>query len=96
MQTIVGDGAGGVQPDGHRLCPGWLGLGRMASAQVGRLRAAGRDVTVYNRIRSEAEPIAAVGAKLAGSPANLVARDTVFVMAGLPHDLTHAVPGPAG
>jgi hypothetical protein len=35
-------------------------------------------------------------AELAGSPANLAARDTVFVMAGTPQDLTDAVPGPAG
>jgi 3-hydroxyisobutyrate dehydrogenase len=95
VQTIVGGGAGSVQPDGYQLRLGWLGLGRTGSALVRRLLAAGSDVEVYNRIRSEAEPFAA-GDKLAGSPANLVARDIVFVMAGLPHDLTDAVPGPVG
>jgi phosphoglycerate dehydrogenase-like enzyme len=49
VQTIVGDGAGSVQPDGHQLRLGWLGLGRTGSALVRRLLAAGSDVEVYNR-----------------------------------------------
>ena len=40
MQTIVGDWAGSVQPDGPQLRLGWPGLGRMRSALVRR-----RDLT---------------------------------------------------
>jgi hypothetical protein len=48
VQTIVGDGAGSVQPDGHQLRLGWPGLGPMGSALVRRLPAAGSDVAVRN------------------------------------------------
>lgn len=96
MQTIVGEGAGGGQAAGppHRL--GWLGLGRMGAALARRLLAAGCDLTVYNRTRAKAEPFAALGAKLAGSPADLAARDIVFITVGTPQDLTDAVLGPGG
>jgi 3-hydroxyisobutyrate dehydrogenase-like beta-hydroxyacid dehydrogenase len=41
---------------------GIIGLGRMGSAIARRLIKAGHDVTVYNRTRSRAEPLAAEGA----------------------------------
>ena len=78
----------------HRL--GWLGTGRMGSALVQRLLTAGCDVAVYNRTRSKAEPLAAVGATVAGSAAELADRDIVFATVGTPQDLLDAVLGPAG
>jgi 3-hydroxyisobutyrate dehydrogenase len=82
------------QGDQHRL--GWLGTGRMGFALTRRLLAAGCDVTVYNRTRSKAEPLAALGAKLVGSAADLADVDIVFATVGTPQDLTAAVLGPEG
>jgi 3-hydroxyisobutyrate dehydrogenase len=78
----------------HRL--GWLGTGRMGSALVRRLLAGGCDVAVYNRTTSKAEPLAALGATVVGSAAELADRDIVFATVGTPQDLLDAVLGPAG
>lgn len=68
----------------------------MGSALVGRLLAAGCDVAIYNRTRAKAEPFAAAGAKVVGSPADLAGRDIVFVTVGTPQDLIDVVLGPGG
>jgi 3-hydroxyisobutyrate dehydrogenase-like beta-hydroxyacid dehydrogenase len=80
--------------DGHRL--GWLGTGRMGIALIRRLLGAGCDVTVYNRSRAKAEPLAAAGAKIAGAAAELGSMDIVFVTVGTSEDLIDALTGPAG
>lgn len=70
-------------PDGDDVGParlGWIGTGRMGFAMVCRLLDAGRDVTVWNRTRAKAEPLAARGAKLAERPADLAGCDVVFTM----------------
>lgn len=82
------------QGTGHRL--GWLGTGRMGTELVRRLLAADCDVAVYNRTRSKAEPLAAQGAKIAHSAADLGDRDIVFATVGTPQDMLNAVLGPAG
>jgi 3-hydroxyisobutyrate dehydrogenase len=81
---------------GTELRLGWLGLGRMGSALVRRLLAAGCDVAVYNRTPTKAGPLAAAGAKVVGSAADLATRDIVFVTVGTPQDLLDAVLGPGG
>src|ERR1022692_1629145 len=78
----------------HRL--GWLGTGRMGFELASRLLAAGCDVTVYNRTRAKAEPLAALGAKVVGSAADLADVDIVFATVGTPQDLMAAVLGPDG
>jgi 3-hydroxyisobutyrate dehydrogenase len=80
--------------DGHRL--GWLGAGRMGIPLIRRLLGAGCDVTVFNRTRAKAEPLAAAGAKIAGTAAELGAADIVFVTVGTSEDLIEALTGPAG
>src|SRR6266568_1827911 len=80
--------------DGHRL--GWLGTGRMGISLIHRLLGAGCDVTVYNRTRAKAEPLAAAGAKVTGSAAGLASADIVFVTVGTSQDLIDALTGPAG
>jgi 3-hydroxyisobutyrate dehydrogenase-like beta-hydroxyacid dehydrogenase len=52
----------------------FIGLGRMGSAMARNLLRAGHRLTVYNRTRSKADPLAAEGAVLADSPA-AAARD---------------------
>src|SRR5215468_9348120 len=82
------------QPGGHKV--GWLGTGRMGVALVRRLLAEGCDVTVFNRTRAKAEPLAADGARIASSAAELSSADIVFVMVGTSQDLVDALTGPAG
>ena len=66
---------------------GWIGTGRMGFALVQRLLDDGHDVSVYNRTRSKAEPLAAQGAKIVDHPADLADRDVVFIMVSAPKDL---------
>ncbi len=75
---------------------GWLGPGRMGSELVRRLLAAGCDVAVHNRTKAKAEPLAAAGAKIVDSAAELAGRDIVFVTVGTSQDLIDALTGPAG
>lgn len=82
--------------DGNELRLGWLGTGRMGSELVRRLLAAGCDVAVFNRTRAKAEPLAAHGAKVVGSVADLATRDIVFATVGTPQDLLDATLGPDG
>jgi 3-hydroxyisobutyrate dehydrogenase len=75
---------------------GWLGTGRMGSVLVRRLLAAGLDVSVYNRTKARAEPLAADGAKVVDQASDLASARVVFVMVGTSADLLDAVSGPAG
>jgi 3-hydroxyisobutyrate dehydrogenase-like beta-hydroxyacid dehydrogenase len=52
----------------------------MGSAIARRLIKAGHDVTVYNRTRSRAEPLAAEGAVIADSPAGASAGEATITM----------------
>jgi len=59
---------------------GWIGIGRMGYEMSARLAKGGADVTVWNRTRAKAEPLAALGAKVAADITELAACDVVFVM----------------
>jgi 3-hydroxyisobutyrate dehydrogenase-like beta-hydroxyacid dehydrogenase len=67
---------------------GFVGLGKMGSAIAANLLAAGHDLTVFNRSREKAEPLARQGARIAASPAE-VAQNSEAVFTMLPDD--HAV-----
>ncbi len=66
---------------------GWIGAGRMGYPMAWLLLEAGCDVTVYNRTRAKAEPLAEYGAKIVDTPAELADRDIVFTMVAGPSDL---------
>ncbi|RYF18651.1 MAG: NAD(P)-dependent oxidoreductase [Comamonadaceae bacterium] len=66
---------------------GWIGLGRMGEAMVKRLLKAGHAVSVWNRTRSKAEPLAEYGAGIARSKLDLAACDVVFTMVSTTDDL---------
>lgn len=66
---------------------GWIGLGRMGEAMVKRLLKAGHAVSVWNRTRSKAEPLAEYGAEIARSKLDLAACDVVFTMVSTTDDL---------
>lgn len=60
---------------------GFIGLGMMGAGMAGRLLAAGHQVSVYNRTASKASALAALGARLASSPADAVrGADAAFSM----------------
>jgi 3-hydroxyisobutyrate dehydrogenase-like beta-hydroxyacid dehydrogenase len=75
---------------------GWIGIGRMGFAMAERLAKAGADVTVWNRTRAKAEPLAASGAKVAERVADLAACDIVFVMVSAWKDVEAVITGPSG
>jgi 3-hydroxyisobutyrate dehydrogenase len=75
---------------------GWIGLGRMGFAMAERLAKAGCNLAVWNRTRSKAEPMAALGAKVVNSPAELAGCDIVFTMLAASDDLKEVVIGPKG
>ena len=75
---------------------GWVGTGRMGYVIAGRLLEAGCDVSVYNRTRSKAEPLAELGATVVDSPADLADRDIVFTMVAGSDDFKAVVAGDNG
>jgi 3-hydroxyisobutyrate dehydrogenase len=75
---------------------GWLGTGRMGAQLARRLLGAGHDVSVYNRTLAKAQPLAAHGAKVVDSAADLASCEIVFVMVGTSEDLIDAVLGADG
>jgi len=75
---------------------GWIGTGRMGYAMAERLAKGGADVTVWNRTKAKAQPLGAVGAKIADRIVDLAACDIVFVMVGTWDDVKEVVAGPQG
>jgi 3-hydroxyisobutyrate dehydrogenase len=75
---------------------GWIGIGRMGYAMAERLAKAGADLTVWNRTRAKAEPLAALGAKVATDLTELAACDIVFVMVSTWDDVREVINGPRG
>ena len=75
---------------------GWIGIGRMGYAMAERLARSGADLTVWNRTVAKAQPLAAHGAKLAGSLSDLAACDIVFCMVSTWDDVREVIVGPDG
>jgi 3-hydroxyisobutyrate dehydrogenase-like beta-hydroxyacid dehydrogenase len=75
---------------------GWIGIGRMGYAMAERLAKAGADLTVWNRTRSKAGPLATCGAKIAASLPELGRCEVVFCMVSTWDDVKEVVAGPAG
>ena len=59
---------------------GFIGLGRMGEGMAANLLKAGHEVTVYNRTRAKAEPLAAQGAKVAAAVADACQGDAIVTM----------------
>jgi 3-hydroxyisobutyrate dehydrogenase len=75
---------------------GWIGTGRMGYSLVSRLLEAGHDVSVYNRTRPKAEPLAELGATIVDTPRELAGCAVVFTMVAGPDDFKQVVLGPEG
>jgi 3-hydroxyisobutyrate dehydrogenase len=66
---------------------GWIGTGRMGYPMVERLIKAGYDVTIWNRTRAKAEPLAKLGGKVVDKLFDLKDVDVVFSIVATGKDL---------
>ncbi|HEX6064214.1 MAG TPA: NAD(P)-dependent oxidoreductase [Longimicrobiales bacterium] len=78
----------------HKIA--WIGIGRMGYAMAERLAKAGCDISVWNRTRAKAEPLAAHGARIADSLSELAACDIVFTMVAAGKDVKEVLFGAQG
>jgi 3-hydroxyisobutyrate dehydrogenase len=78
----------------HKL--GWIGIGRMGYAMAERLAKAGCDISVWNRTRAKAEPLAKSGAKVVDHLTDLAGCDIVFTMVSTGKDVKEVLFGPNG
>ena len=75
----------------------FIGIGVMGASIVKHLLNAGKDVTIYTRTKSKAEPLLALGAKWANSPAEAsVNQQVIFTMVGFPSDVREVYEGEKG
>ncbi len=75
---------------------GWIGIGRMGYEMALRLAKSGCDLTVYNRTRAKAEPLAKHGARIANDVSELATCDVVFCMVSTYDDVKAVIAGPGG
>ena len=75
---------------------GWIGMGRMGYPMAERLLKAGYDVSIWNRTRAKAEPLAAKGGKVVDRPADLGGVDVLFSIVSTGKDLKEVLFGPHG
>ena len=66
---------------------GWIGAGRMGTPMAERLLKAGHDVTIWNRTRAKAEPLAAKAARSSTSRSELAVCDVVFAIVSTGKDV---------
>ncbi|HEX2655782.1 MAG TPA: NAD(P)-dependent oxidoreductase [Xanthobacteraceae bacterium] len=78
----------------HRI--GWIGMGRMGFPMAERLLKAGHDVSIWNRTRSKAEPLAAQGGKIVDRPSELAEVDILFTIVSTGKDLEEVYFGKDG
>jgi 3-hydroxyisobutyrate dehydrogenase len=75
---------------------GWIGMGRMGFPMAERLLKAGYDVSIWNRTRAKAEPLAAKGGKVVSKPADLAGVDVLFSIVSTGKDLAEIYFGKDG
>jgi len=66
---------------------GWIGMGRMGYPMAERLLDAGYDVSIWNRTKSKAEPLAKKGGKIVDNLAELKGVDVLFSIVSTGKDL---------
>ncbi len=82
------------KPVKHKI--GWIGLGRMGFAMSQRLLKNGCDVSVWNRTKSKADPLAEYGARIVNRISDLSGCDMVFTMVSTTDDLMQVLFGKGG
>jgi 3-hydroxyisobutyrate dehydrogenase len=78
----------------HKI--GWIGLGRMGYPMAERLLKAGYDVSIWNRTRAKAEPLAKAGGKIVDKPSDLAGVDVLFSIVSTGKDLEQVYFGADG
>ena len=75
---------------------GWIGVGRMGTPMAERLLKAGHDVSIWNRTRAKAEPLAEKGGKIVDKPIDLAGCDIVFAIVSTGKDVEEVLFGKDG
>ena len=75
---------------------GWIGIGRMGLPMATRLLKAGHKLSVWNRTRAKAEPLAKFGATLVDKIEDLRGMDVVITMLATGKDGLEVCFGPGG
>src|SRR5262245_51371799 len=75
---------------------GWIGIGRMGYPMVERLLKDGHAVSVWNRTRAKAEPLAKLGARVVETPAAVAGCDIVFLIVSTGKDVEQVCFGKDG
>ena len=75
---------------------GWIGMGRMGFPMAERLLKAGHDVSIWNRTRAKAEPLAKSGGKIVDRLSDLASCDVVFSIVSTGKDLEEVYFGKHG
>lgn len=83
-----------MSENAHRL--GWIGMGRMGSAMAELLLKSGYELSIWNRTRAKAEPLAAKGAKIVDKPSDLADVDVLFTIVSAGKDLEQVYFGKDG
>src|ERR1700760_2452977 len=83
-----------VMPDKPRI--GWIGMGRMGFPMAERLLKVGHDVSIWNRTRAKAEPLAKIGGKVVDHLVDLKDVDVLFSIVSTGKDLQEVLYGKNG
>ena len=75
---------------------GWIGMGRMGYPMAELLLKAGLDVSIWNRTRAKAEPLAKAGGKIVDKLSDLASCDVVFSIVSTGKDLEEVYFGDHG
>jgi 3-hydroxyisobutyrate dehydrogenase len=75
---------------------GWIGMGRMGFPMAERLIKAGHDLSIWNRTRAKAEPLAAKGGKVVDKLTDLAGVDVLFSIVSTGKDLDEIYFGQGG
>src|SRR5262245_34592560 len=75
---------------------GWIGMGRMGYPMAERLLKGGYDVSIWNRTRAKAEPLAKSGGKIVDKPSDLAGMDVVFSIVAEGKDVDEVYFGKSG
>ena len=78
---------------GERI--GWVGLGELGYPMAVNLLESGYQLSVYNRTRSKAEPLAERGAQIASDPLEVAAKDRLVVSVLWDSETTEGLVNPA-
>ncbi|MCD6043320.1 MAG: NAD(P)-dependent oxidoreductase [Burkholderiales bacterium] len=70
---------------------GWIGAGRMGYSMAERLAKGGCDISVWNRTKAKADPLAKYGAKVVNQLEELSTKDILFVMVSTYEDVKEVI-----